>query len=61
MADETAEVEVRELAAEIVSAYVSRNELEAEMLPGLIHRSMRPWHRSGARNPRLQSQCPPFR
>ena len=38
MADETAEVEVRELAAEIVSAYVSRNELEAEMLPGLIHR-----------------------
>ncbi|RFD19969.1 MucR family transcriptional regulator [Komagataeibacter melaceti] len=38
MADATAEVEVRELTAEIVSAYVSRNELSAETLPDLIHR-----------------------
>ncbi|WP_308719652.1 MucR family transcriptional regulator [Komagataeibacter xylinus] len=37
MADAAAEVEVRELAAEIVSAYVSRNEIDAETLPGLIH------------------------
>ncbi|MBV1831107.1 MucR family transcriptional regulator [Komagataeibacter sp. AV436] len=37
MADAAAEVEVRELAAEIVSAYVSRNEIDAETLPDLIH------------------------
>lgn len=38
MADAAAEVEARELAAEIVSAYVSRNELDADTLPDLIHR-----------------------
>lgn len=38
MAYAAAEVELRELAAEIVSAYVSRNELDADTLPDLIHR-----------------------
>ncbi|WP_010509192.1 MucR family transcriptional regulator [Komagataeibacter europaeus] len=38
MADAAAEVELRELAAEIVSAYVSRNELDADTLPDLIQR-----------------------
>ncbi|MBE7620559.1 MucR family transcriptional regulator [Gluconacetobacter entanii] len=37
MADETADVELRELTAEIVSAYVARNTLDAETLPDLIH------------------------
>ncbi|AXY21777.1 MULTISPECIES: MucR family transcriptional regulator [Komagataeibacter] len=38
MADAAAEVELRELTAEVVSAYVSRNEINADTLPDLIHR-----------------------
>ena len=37
MADETADIELRELTAGIVSAYVARNTLDAETLPDLIH------------------------